>query len=137
MGKSKKIKSRSLDAEETQHIIDCYAALLGSDKAMFRDEALLPASKNTLKKALWKKIVGVESEKERDCYKAAYLFLSSFLTGIGPKGVELSVANIKEWDKLSEMMANELKQLKRELEVIERKVLKRELRTAQTRGYAA
>ena len=55
MGKSKKIKSRSLDAEETQHIIDCYAALLGSDKAMFRDEALLPASKNTLKRLCGKK----------------------------------------------------------------------------------
>ena len=137
MRKSKKVKSRSLNAEETQHIIDCYAALLGSDKAMFRDESLLPASKITLKKALWGKILGVESEEERDCYKAAYLFLSSFLAGIGPKGVELSVANIQEWDKLSEMMGNELKQLKKELELMERKVLKRELRTAQTRGYAA
>lgn len=137
MRKSKKVKSRSLNTEETQHIIDCYAALLGSDKAMFRDESLLPASKNTLKKALWEKILGLESEKERDCYKAAYLFLSSFLAGIGPKGVELSVANIQEWDKLSEMMGNELKQLKRELELMEKKVLKRELRTAQTRGYAA
>ena len=136
MGKSKKTKS--LNAQKTQHIIDCYAALLGrSDKTMFRDESLLPAGKDTLKRALSGRILGAESEKERDCYKAAYLFLSSFLAGIGPKGVELSVANIKEWDKLSEMMGNELKQLKRELELIEKKVLKRELKTAQTRGYAA
>ena len=134
MGKSKKTKS--LNAQKTQHIIDCYAALLGrSDKTMFRDESLLPAGKDTLKRALWGRILGAESEKERDAYKAAYLFLSSFLSGVGPRGVELSVANIKEWGALSDLMNAELQQLKKELEFIERKSPKRELRTV--RGQAA
>jgi hypothetical protein len=41
MRKSNQTKSRSLNAKETRHIIDCYAALLGSENAMFRDESLL------------------------------------------------------------------------------------------------
>ena len=135
MGKSK--KTRSLNDEETQHIIDCYAALLRSDKAMFRDETLLPAGKDTLKRALGGRILGAQSEKERHAYKAAYLFLSSFLSGVGPRGVELSVANIKEWGELSDMMNAELQQLKKELEFIERKSSRRELRTPQARGQAA
>lgn len=135
MGKSRKTKS--LDAQETRHIIDCYAALLGSEKAMFRDESLLPASKDSLKRALGGRILGAESEKERDAYKAAYLFLSSFLSGVGPKGVELSVANIKEWGELSDMMNTELQQLKKELDSIEKKSPKRELRTPQARAQAA
>jgi len=135
MGKSRKTKS--LDAQETRNIIDCYAALLGSEKAMFRDESLLPASKDSLKRALEGRILGAESEKERDAYKAAYLFLSSFLSGVGPKGVELSVANIKEWGELSDMMNTELQQLKKELDSIEKKSPKRELRTPQARAQAA
>lgn len=134
MGKSNKTKS--LNAQKTQHIIDCYAALLGrSDETMFRDESLLPAGKDTLKRALSGRILGAESEKERNAYKAAYLFLSSFLSGVGPRGVELSVANIKEWGALSDLMNAELQQLKKELEFIERKFPKKELRTA--RGQAA
>jgi hypothetical protein len=135
MGKSRKIKS--LNAQETRHIIDCYAALLGSEKAMFRDESSLPASYDSLKRALWGRILGAESEKQRAAYKAAYLFLSSFIAGVGPKGVHVSVANIEEWEKLGERMSEELKQLRQELEFIEKKVLKRELRTSQARGYAA
>jgi len=135
MGKSRKTKS--LNAQETQHIIDCYAALLGGDRPMFRDESLLPAGKDTLKRALWGRILGAESDKEKDAYKAAYLFLSSFLSGVGPKGVELSVANIKEWGELSDMMNTELKELKKELDSIERKSPKRALRGPQARAQAA
>ena len=51
--------------------------------------------------------------------------------------MHLSVANIEEWEKLGERMSEELKQLRQELEFIEKKVLKRELRTSQARGYAA
>jgi len=104
---------------------------------MFRDEALLPASKDTLKRALWGRILGAESEKQRAAYKAAYLFLSSFVAGVGPKGVPLSVANIEQWEQLSEKMSDELKQLRQELEFVEKKILKRELKTPQTRGHAA
>jgi len=137
MGKSKKTKSRSRNADETQYLIDCYAALLGSDKAMFRDESLLPANKDTLKRALWGRILEAESKEVRDAYKAAYLFLSSFLSGVGLKGIELSVANIKEWGELSEIMNTELNELKKELEFIEEKAIKREPSAPQTRGQAA
>jgi hypothetical protein len=137
MGKSKKTKSRSENADETQYLIDCYAALLASDKAMFRDESLLPASKYTLKRALWGRILEAESEEVRDAYKAAYLFLSSFLSGVGLKGIELSVANIKEWGELSEIMNTELNELEKELEFIEEKAIKREPSAPQTRGQAA
>jgi hypothetical protein len=134
MRKSNQAKLRSLN---TQHIIDCYAALLGSENAMFRDEALLPARKDTLKKALRGKILGAESEKKRSAYKAAYLFLSSFLPGVGPKGVELSVANIEEWGELSNMMNTELQQLKKELDSIEKKFPKRPPSISQARDQAA
>ena len=137
MRKSIKAKSQSRKADETQHLIDCYATLLGSDKAMFRDESLLPASKDTLKKALQERILETESEKVRDAYKAAYLFLSSFLAGVGLKGIELSVTNIDEWGKLSKMMNTELNELKKELNVIEEKALKTGRRASQTRGQAA
>ena len=104
---------------------------------MFRDESLLPARKDTLKRALRGRILGAESEKQRDAYKAAYLFLSSFLPGVGPKGVELSVANIQEWGELSDMMNTELQQLKKELDSIEKKLPKRPLSIPQARDQAA
>jgi len=137
MGKSKKTKSQSRIDDETQHLIDCYAALLGSEKAMFRDESLLPASKDTLKRALWERILDAESEEVRDAYKAAYLFLSSFLSGVGLKGIELSGTNIKEWGELSKIMNIELNELKKEIDNIEEKALKRERSVPQTRGQAA
>jgi hypothetical protein len=83
-----------------------------------------PASKDTLKRALWARILEAESEEVRDAYRAAYLFLSSFLSGVGLKGIELSVTNIKEWGKLSEIMNTELNELKEEIAFIEEKALK-------------
>ena len=137
MRKSIKAKSQSRKADETQHLIDCYATLLGSDKAMFRDESLLPASKETLKRALWERILDAESEEVKDAYKAAYLFLSSFVAGVGLKGIELSVTNIKEWGELSEIMNTELNELKKEIDNMEEKAFKKEPSIPQTRGRAA
>ena len=50
MRKSNQTKFRSLNADETQHIIDCYAALLGSENAMFRDECFASRKKGHAQK---------------------------------------------------------------------------------------
>jgi hypothetical protein len=119
-----KTQPEALKPEEIDRIAEAYGTLLENESMpMVMDESLLPASKEVLKKALWFAILKAESQKERDAYKCAYLLLSCFRPDVEPKTIPLAVANVNEWDEVAEKVVREMVDLKKEIDLVERKII--------------
>ncbi len=52
------------------------------------DESCLPATQKELKLALLAVLASSTTEEERERWRCCYLYLASFLPGVGPKGIQ-------------------------------------------------
>ena len=119
-----KAKSDSLTFEEITRIIESYGTLLEDrNNPIFMDESVLPAEKSNIKQALRSAILAAESEEYRKAFTRAYLFLSFFLPGVGVNSLKSSPhTNIEVPADLSDKMNKEMKELQKELKIIERQL---------------
>ncbi len=88
--------------DELQRIMVSYGELLGwkDDNLIIRDETCLPASKEVIKKGLHVSMLAARTVKEREDFKVAYLFLSSFLPNVGPEGISLPIEDLKNFTEI-------------------------------------
>lgn len=108
-------KSATLTFDEIRHIIHGYSLLLeDGSRPIFMDEAVLPANKATVKKALWAAIATTRDDEHRKIFKSAYLLLAFFLPGVGLRDV--TPGDAQRWCDLATKMDLEMRTLKEELE---------------------
>lgn len=117
-------------AGRLNEILDAYAEVLSDEsRPWLTDESCLPATKKEVKLALLAALASSVSEEEREHWRRGYLFLASFLPGIGPEGIRFDAqdhdlgwmekfANAKESDRLN---AEESDRLKAELNQVRSK----------------
>jgi hypothetical protein len=120
-------KQTSPAAVRLNEILNAYAEILANESAPFiMDESRLPATKKEVKLALLAVLASSVSEEERERWRCSYLYLASFLPGVGPEGIRDFDA--QDHDRLrsqlgwAEKFAEESDRLKAELNQIESKL---------------
>lgn len=75
-------------AARLNEILDSYAEVLSNESnPWLMDESCLPATRKEIKLALLAALASSASEEERERWRCSYLYLASFLPGVGPKGI--------------------------------------------------
>ena len=118
-----------ISLDQVKGILDAYGDILCGEKGeMIRDESCLPTTKDRIKKALTVAIATARTNDEREGYRCAYLFLADFQPGVGPRGImkgELEAEDIVQGLPWLDKARMEYQELKRELELLEQKLLRR------------
>jgi len=114
-------------ATRLNEILDLYADVLSNESnPWLMDESCLPATKKEVKLALLAALASSASEEERERWRCSYLYLASFLPGVGPKGIrDLDAqdhARLRSQLEWMEKFAGESDRLKAELNQIEAKL---------------
>ena len=114
-------------AGRLDEILDDYAKLLSNESnPWLMDESCLPATKKEVKLALVAVLANSASDEERERWRCCYLFLASFLPGVGREGVRgfdaqdygrlsSQLSWVEKFDEESNCLKAELKEIKARL----------------------